>query len=247
MKFIFGGGTVVALLVLISDTYFSKKKPTQKIMFIFLGAPGSGNVTIAERCVKDFGFATVSTGQLLRDAMARGDVLGKQAEGFIKQGQLVPDELVADMVDEWLTRNIDKIDTLMLDGYPRTEKQAQMLDALLKQKFPHITTRLVKINISDDAIVARIADRLTCENKSCSAIYSRKLLQAGQETCPSCGSKLIRRADDQEAVVRERLKVHAQHADALLTFYKNAGVRIDELNVEGKTPEQVFADFKKLL
>ncbi len=241
---------VVVMITLSACGVFSKKEQPQttKTILTFLGAPGSGKGTVAEQCVKDLGYATMSTGNLLREAVARGDELGKKAESFMKEGKLVPDELVMALVEEWLTKNMPKISTLVLDGYPRTAAQATLFIDLLKNKFPEVALRVVNIAISDDAIVARLADRLVCSSKPCQAVYSRKLLKDQNNlVCEKCGNPLIRREDDNETVVRNRLKVYADNVDPIIKVYKESGVRFDELNVEGKTVEAVFAEFKKLV
>lgn len=241
---------IVAMVALSACGVFSKKEQPQptKTILTFLGAPGSGKGTVAEQCVKDLGYATMSTGNLLREAVARGDELGKKAESFMKEGKLVPDELVMSLVEAWLTKNMPNISTLVLDGYPRTAAQATLFIDLLKNKFPEVALRVVNIAISDDAIVARLADRLVCSSKSCQAVYSRKLLKDQNNlVCEKCGSPLIRREDDNETVVRNRLKVYADNVDPIIKVYKESGVRFDELNVEGKTIEAVFAEFKKLV
>ncbi len=237
---------ILALGALISACGVFSKKEGSVTILTFLGAPGSGKGTIAEQCVKELGFATVSTGNLLREAVARGDDLGKQVEGLMKEGKLVPDELITTIVESWLSRNLKDIKTLVLDGYPRTEKQAQQFLDLLKNKFPQVSLRVVEIVISDAAIINRLADRLVCENKACQAVYSRKTLN-GTDKCVRCGGKLIQREDDKEDVVKERLNVYAQHAVPLLNFYKAAGVRFDQLMVEGKSVSDVFAEFKKII
>lgn len=238
----------VIVVTLASCGYFTKKEEprTSKTIFTFLGAPGSGKGTIAEECVKTLGFATLSTGNLLRESVARGDELGKKAESYMKSGALVPDELVMSLVENWLTQHMASLTTLVLDGYPRTAAQADMFLSLLKHKFPEVSLRVVNIVISDDAIVNRLADRLVCSNKACQAVYSRKLLKDADK-CAKCGSPLIRRDDDKEDVVRNRLKVYAENATPLINVYKMAGVRFDDLSVENKSVEEVFANFKKLL
>ena len=166
----------------------------------------------------------------------------------MKEGTLVPDELVMALVEDWLTKNMPNISTLVLDGYPRTAAQATLFIDLLKNKFPEVSLRVVNIAISDDAIVARLADRLVCSSKPCQAVYSRKLLKDQNNlVCEKCGSPLIRREDDNETVVRNRLKVYADNVDPIIKVYKESGVRFDELSVEGKTIEAVFAEFKKLV
>jgi adenylate kinase len=244
MKYIVLMVVTVAVAALVSACGVFSQKDKGVTILTFLGAPGSGKGTIAEQCVKDLGFATVSTGNLLREAVARGDELGKQVEGLMKEGKLVPDELITSIVESWLTRNLKDIKTLVLDGYPRTEKQAQQFLDLLKTKFPQVSLRVVEIVISDAAIINRLSDRLVCE--SCHAVFSRKMLNE-TEKCLKCGGKLIQREDDKPEVVKERLNVYAQHAQPLLNFYKAAGVRFDQLTVEGKTVKDVFAEFKKIL
>jgi adenylate kinase len=243
---------LVVVVALSSCGVFSKKEQPaatdRKNIVTFLGAPGSGKGTVADQCVKNLGYATMSTGNLLREAVARGDELGKKAESFMKEGKLVPDELVMALVEDWLTNNMPKISTLVLDGYPRTAAQATLFIDLLKNKFPDVSLRVVNIAISDDAIVARLADRLVCSNKPCQAVYSRKLLKDPTKlVCEKCGNPLIRREDDNEMVVRNRLKVYADNVNPIIKVYQNAGVRFDELNVEGKTVEEVFVEFKKLV
>jgi len=242
---------LVVVVALSSCGFFSEKKAEEvkeKTIFTFLGAPGSGKGTVAEQCVKDLGFATLSTGNLLRGAVARGDELGKQAEGYMKAGKLVPDELVTSMVENWLNTNMASMTTLILDGYPRTAAQADLFLKLLKTCFADVKFRVIEIAVPDDAIVNRLADRVVCENKDCQAVYSRKLMKDPTSlVCEACKGTLIRREDDKEEVVRERLKVYAEHAGALMNVYKAANVRIDSVNAENKNMAEVFAEFKKIL
>ncbi|TET05867.1 nucleoside monophosphate kinase [Candidatus Dependentiae bacterium] len=233
------------LTILGSYFYLSQKQtdPHTKTIFILMGAPGSGKGTLAEQCVKTLGFTTLSTGNLLREAVTRKDDLGKQAESYMKKGELVPDDLVTSIVANWLSKNLSDIDTLILDGYPRTVQQAQLFIELLKNRFPNVSLHVVELTASDDVIVHRLANRLICEK--CQTLYSRKLLKDPEKLiCESCGSKLIQREDDKEKVVRKRLKVYAEHAHPLRNFYQTMGIQIDQLNTED---EQILEGFKKLL
>lgn len=215
-------------------------------ILMFLGAPGSGKGTISEQCVKTLGFATVSTGNLLRDSIARGEELGKKADVFIKKGLLVPDEIVAGMVEKWLADHSFK--TLLLDGFPRTAKQAEMLLDILKKNFAGISLRVVRLTISDDSVVSRLSDRLVCSNKACQVPYSKKLMADPTSlVCTSCGGKLVQREDDKEEVIRQRLQTYHENEQGLISVYKAAGIRMDDLSVENKTVDQVFADFKVML
>jgi len=239
--------TILAFLAIIGGyLYYSQKRPHIKTIFTFIGAPGSGKGTLAEQCVKKLGFTTLSPGNLLREAVARGDELGKQIQVYMKEGKLVSDELVTSIVANWLSKNIPNIDILILDGFPRTVRQAELFLELLRTKFTNASLRVIELIIPDEVIIKRLADRLVCEK--CQAPYSRKLLKDPTILiCESCGGKLIQREDDKEEIVCGRLKIYAEHAKPLLDIYRAVGLAIDQLNVEGKSPQQVFHDFKKLL
>ncbi len=220
----------------------------EKTIFTFVGAPGSGKGTIAERCVKELSFKMLSTGNLCRQAIAAQTEEGKLIQQYTSEGKLVPDEVIANMVEQWLDKEAKDSQALILDGYPRTQKQAELLLDLLKKKFADTRFRVVEIEISDDAIIKRISNRLMCENKKCQAVYSRTLLKDPNNlTCPACKSKLIRRADDREEVVRKRLSVYAKTSTPLLDFYKSSGLTIEKLPVEGLTVDKVFEKFKGIL
>lgn len=224
------------------------KIKTNKTIFSFFGAPGSGKGTLASDCVKKLGFKVLSTGNLCREAIARGDTLGKSIEQYIKSGQLIPDDLVTKMVDDWLKKEADSGVPVILDGYPRTQKQAQLFLNLLKRDFSEFKFRVISLLIPDEEIVKRLSDRLICENKRCQTPTAKSLLKDPNKLeCPICSGKLIKREDDNEAVVRERLKVYAQHSGDLLHFYKESGQLIEELNVSDLTVEQVFEGFKRML
>lgn len=217
-------------------------------IFSFFGAPGSGKGTVASDCVKSLGFKVLSTGNLCRERIARADELGKSIENYIKSGQLIPDEMVTGMVEDWLKKETASGDPIILDGYPRTKKQAELFLALLKKSFSQYSFRVISLVIPDEEIVKRLSDRLMCENKACQTPTSKSMV-ADQEhpTCVRCGGKLIRREDDKEEVVRERLRVYAQHSGELLHYYQELGQKIEEINVSGLTVPRVFDAFKKIL
>lgn len=220
-----------------------------KIIFSFLGAPGSGKGTLAEHCVAQLGYKMLSTGNLCRENIAKGTELGKKLQEYTSKGALVPDEIITSMVKEWLDAHTQQAAPIILDGYPRTAAQAAQLLELIKKYFPEYKLRIVALNISDDAVVERISGRLMCSNKQCQAIYNTKQFVKGVDNplCERCSSPLAKREDDREEVVRERLKVYAGTSKELIDFFKNAGLTIEEMSVEGKESDQVFAMFKKMI
>ncbi len=214
-----------------------------KTILAFLGAPGSGKGTLAKQAVSQLHFKSLSTGDLCREEVASGSEKGKMIAQYM-QGGLIPDEVMTDMVDGWLSKQAGT-EPIILDGYPRTQKQAAMLADLLKTKFADYTFGAVSLVISnEEEVVQRIANRVVCEQ--CKAVYSRTALKDAT-TCPACGGKLITREDDKEEIVRQRLATFNKNNAEIIAYYKEIGVPVQEINVSGVTPEQIFQDFKKLL
>ena len=217
-------------------------------IFSFFGAPGSGKGTIATDCIKKLGFKVLSTGNLCRESISRDDELGRSIKSYMNAGQLIPDQLVTDMVEAWLLRETVDGTPIVLDGYPRTQQQAVLFLDILKKRFPHYAFRVISLIIPDEEIVERISQRLLCSNKACQAPTSvAQVADKENPTCVQCGASLLRREDDKEEVVRERLRVYAQHSSELLHFYKELGQKIEELSVSGLSVDQVFDAFKMLI
>jgi adenylate kinase len=216
-----------------------------KTILAFLGAPGSGKGTLAKQAVNQLTFVAVSTGDLCRAEVASGSEKGKTIAEYMKGG-LVPDAIMTDMLDGWLSKNAGQ-EPVILDGYPRTKDQAEKLNTMLKQKFSDYTFGVVYLLISDEEeVVQRIASRLVCEQ--CKAVTNlTQLKDPNALVCAACGGKLIRRDDDKEEIVRERLKTFVKNNDEIITYYKSAGIVVQELNVSHSTPEQIFENFKQLL
>lgn len=223
-------------------------KQMEKTIFSFFGAPGSGKGTLAERCVEKLNFKVLSTGNLCRSAMTKDDEKSKLITSIIKEGKLVPDELITDMVEDWLAKETTDNKSIILDGYPRTAKQAELLLNLLNTNFKDYKFRVISINVPEEEIVDRITNRVMCENKACQSTYSLKLMQDPNNlVCEKCGSKLIRRQDDTESVVRERLSVYAKYSEDVLNFYRKNNIKVEEINASKISVDQVYENFTKIL
>lgn len=216
--------------------------------FIFFGAPGSGKGSLAGMCVERLGWRQLSTGNLFRKHISEGTELGNQIDFAIKSGKLVDDEVVVKMVAGWVFENISSTKAIILDGFPRTLVQAQIFMDLLKKDFPNASVSVVKLEISDEKVIARLSSRRTCQK--CNAIYSVvKESERGPQVdnvCDSCESILVQRNDDKPETIVTRLEVYHKHAGQLLRFYEQLGVKIETMNVE-KTLDKVFENFITLV
>ena len=231
-------------LVIIVSFCFSQATGQQKTLISFMGAPGAGKGTLAGKCVTELKYGSLSVGNILREEIAKGTPLGKEAE-CINQGKFASDELVTKIVESWLEENLAKIDTIILDGFPRTACQAQLFLDLLHAKFSNVSFRVIELVSGESVVTQRLASRLVCEK--CQMPESTAFLQDPTKLiCATCGGNLIKRADDKAEFVPDRLKTHAQHAESLLELHNKAQVKIDRIFVENKTPQQVFDEFKKL-
>jgi adenylate kinase len=218
-----------------------------KVIFAFLGAPGAGKGTLAEACIKNLGYTQLSTGDLIRNNIKQGTELGKKLQEYSSKGALAPDDIINELVKEWLAVHARTSSHIILDGFPRTQAQAAWLIDLLKNQYPDYRLRVISLNISDEEAVQRIAGRLTCSNPQCKAIYNKKQFPGEEKpVCLACKSSLIVREDDKEEVVRERIKIYKETSKPLINFFDNDGVLIEQIDVEGKDEGQVFEDFKKL-
>lgn len=214
----------------------------------FLGAPGSGKGTIAQRAVSDLNFQTLSTGNLCRQHISEKTDFGDMLNDYLVKGDLVPDELITNMVEDWLKSAIKLNLPIILDGYPRTANQAKLFYELVSKSFSDYKFLVVEVKLSHDAIIERLSNRLMCKNKKCQQVYSRSMFSPGDElVCNKCGSKLFTRPDDQQAVVKARLSIYEKSHKDLLNYYKSVNQKIELLNVESLDQDQVFEGFKLLL
>ena len=202
---------------------------------IMLGAPGAGKGTQAERFAKTQGIPKVSTGDILREAVKLGTPLGLQAKAIMDRGELVSDDVMVGIVRERLDR-ADARPGFILDGFPRTVAQAAALDAIITGRDPLI---VIDIAVPEAELVRRLGARRICESCGLNAEGEA----AAQETCQRCGGPLKQRADDQEAVVLERLKVYRRNTEPLIDYYR---ARPTFRSIDGaRPPETVAAELTK--
>jgi len=196
------------------------------MLVILLGPPGAGKGTQAESIVKNYGLAYVSTGDILRKAVKEETPLGSKAREYMDQGQLVPDNLVVEIVRERLMEP-DCSKGALLDGFPRTVDQAVFLD----QALPDIGTKIdsvLLIDVEEDELIERLTGRRVCCD--CGANYHLKFKPPKvRNVCDQCGGNLYQRDDDTLETVKERLDVYKKQTEPLIKFYQDKGL-ISEVN-----------------
>ncbi|MDT8387409.1 MAG: adenylate kinase [Thiogranum sp.] len=190
---------------------------------ILLGAPGAGKGTVAKLLTKMDGSVQISTGDILRGAVRAGSDLGKQAEAFMKAGDLVPDELIMGIMEKRL-QDPDCAKGFLLDGFPRTIPQAEALNDLLDRLGIKLDMA-VNIDVPRDVILDRLTTRRTCSNTDCQAIYNVKSNPPKQEgICDKCGSPVIQREDESEEAITHRLETYNEKTAPLIGFYDKQGL-----------------------
>ena len=203
---------------------------------VLLGAPGAGKGTQAQKLVADFGVAHISTGDLLRAAVKAQSELGIQAKTYMDAGELVPDQLVIDLVKERLAAD-DAQKGFILDGFPRNTTQAVALDTELSAIGRELDCALL-VDVANDVIIKRLSSRRTC--RECG--YT-----AGPDTdvCPKCGGEMYQRDDDKPETIANRLDVYEKSTSPLVEYYRGQGIL---KTVDGdRDVDVVYADVKEAL
>jgi adenylate kinase len=209
---------------------------------ILLGKPGSGKGTQSKHISSSRQIPAISTGDLIRQSIAKGTDLGKRFKSYTDKGLLVPDDLMIEMVDERLSRK-DARNGFLLDGFPRTVPQAEALETLLEEKKTPLDA-VVNLVVPDEILVARATGRRVCP-KDASTYHVKFSPPRRPGLCDLCGTALTQRADDTEAVVVQRIEQYREKTAPLIDFYKGRGLLID---VDGEaTPEHVEKRIERAL
>jgi adenylate kinase len=203
---------------------------------LFMGPPGAGKGTQAERIVDTFDIPHISTGDAFRLAMKQGTPLGKKAKEFVDQGLLVPDEITNGIVRERLQLE-DCNKGFLLDGFPRTIPQAESLDRIIAGRAPLI---IVDIVLSEADVIRRLASRMVCAECGANAVGEGT-------TCHDCGGPLVPRADDREQVVLNRLQVYREQTEPLVRYYgeRPTYCRIDGARLADDVTKDIIRDVEK--
>lgn len=213
---------------------------------IIFGPPGSGKGTYSSRLKEIFGIEKISTGDIFRAAIKEGNVLGKMIEAYVSKGELVPDDIVIEVVKQELSKK----ENYILDGFPRTVAQAKALEEIAK------IDAIILIKAHDEILIEKICARRICSNPQCDGNYNianiRKsieginyelppLLPKNDMVCDKCGSLLIQRTDDRPEIVKERLEIYKKQSLPLIQFYKERGIPFVEVWMN-KPPEKVVEE-----
>lgn len=203
---------------------------------VLLGAPGAGKGTQAAKLVEKFGYAHISTGDMLRAAVKNQTPLGIEAKKYMDAGDLVPDEVVIGLVKERL-QDADTANGFILDGFPRTSTQAVALDSELSALERPLNAALL-VDVDKEVIIKRLTTRRMC--RDCGFIGSE-----ADASCPKCNGEMYQRDDDNEATVRNRLDVYENSTAPLIDYYRGCDLLIE---IDGdRDPEDVFASIKTAL
>jgi adenylate kinase len=204
---------------------------------ILLGAPGAGKGTQAAVLAEHYNIPTISTGNIIREALKNGTEMGMKAKSFMDAGQLVPDEVVIGIVKERLAED-DCKNGFILDGFPRTIPQAEALD-----KMGVNIEYVVDIEVSDERIINRLSGRRVCEE--CGRPYHLVNLKPKQEgVCDACGGTLVQRKDDHIDTIKNRLEIYHKETEPLVEYYKNQG-KLQTVHGSDKV-EDTMADMMKI-
>lgn len=201
---------------------------------IFLGPPGAGKGTQAQKICKEFGIPQISTGDILRKAIADGTPIGLKAKEYMDNGQLVPDSIVIEIAKERLKAK-DCKNGYVLDGFPRTVAQAEALDTIADINF------VINIDVKDEVIINRLGGRRVCPK--CGAVYHIDWLNRSQ-VCKNCSTELVQRKDDSESTIKERLRVYAEQTAPLIDYYEKSG-KIVSVN-GAKEMDSITAEIRKV-
>ena len=201
---------------------------------VFLGPPGVGKGTVTDRIKDAYGFVKISTGDLLRENIKKKTELGKEAERYIHQGNLVPDETIIKVVKE----ELKGLKNYILDGFPRTIKQAEELGKFEKIDY------VVNFTAKDETIIDRLSGRRTCPK--CNTIYHiRNIPPKIEGICDKDGTRLIQREDDKPEAIIKRLKIYNSQTRPLIDYYKKKGLLV---NVDTEQPlDKIVEDTLKVL
>lgn len=208
---------------------------------IFIGAPGAGKGTIANVLLAKYPLAHISTGDLLRNEIKNDTTLGRQAAEIMKAGKLVPDDLVTGMVRSRLAQS-DCQNGFILDGFPRTLNQADLLGKVLKELNNQLS-RVIYLKVSDDILLQRLTARQNC--KKCGEIYNKLFMPSKVEgVCDKCGGELFQRPDDSLETAKSRLKVFYQETQPLIDYYEKQGLL---LTITSTDKDEIIATLEKEL
>ncbi|NGX61173.1 MAG: adenylate kinase [Chlamydiae bacterium] len=230
--------SVVALATL---PFVAFGKCDKQIVLIMLGAPGAGKGTQAVRISQKYGIPQISTGDLFRENLKKETPTGKLAKGYMEKGELVPDQVVLDMLFDRIAQD-DCQKGYILDGFPRTIPQAEALTAHLKDRDAQVVA--ISLEVPDEEILKRLTKRIVCE--SCGAPYHKAFHPPKTDhICDLCQGKLIQRDDDREEVVRDRLAVYHKQTEPVKHFYKERGSLIE---IDGtQSPEAIVTQIDSAL
>ncbi len=200
---------------------------------VLLGAPGAGKGTQAKKLIEKYGIPQISTGDLLRAAVAAGTPLGKEAKSYMDKGELVPDRVVLGMVEERLKQD-DCKKGYILDGFPRNTAQAEALDKMLGSLGMSLSAAL-SVDVPFDDLMKRLTGRRTC--KACGQMYNVYFNPSKKEgTCDKCGGALFQRDDDKEETIKKRLEVYNAQTAPLIDYYRKKGI-LGSVNGTGSIDE----------